>query len=232
MCPLAHTMNDGRPRQANVFLHHKNGHRVPVVVNTIPFYDENNEIVGAIESFTDSTDLQTTIERVQLLGEIAFQDELTGIGNRRYIEMKLKSGLIEVKEYQAKTGVLFYDIDRFKSINDRYGHEAGDQVLKMVANTISHNIRSVDFAGRWGGEEFIVLLQNVDEEKATVAGEKLRNLIRQSFVTVEGENLSVTVSGGGTLMVKEDVPQTLLKRVDRLLYQSKHKGRDHFTFSV
>jgi diguanylate cyclase (GGDEF)-like protein/PAS domain S-box-containing protein len=231
LCPLAHTINDGRPRQADIFLHHKQGHRVPVIVNTIPLYDENNKIVGAIESFTDNSALSTTIERVQLLSEIAFKDELTGVGNRRYLEMKLRSGLIEVKEYQARIGVLFYDIDHFKSINDTYGHDVGDQILRMVANTLDHNVRSVDVVGRWGGDEFIVLLQNVDEEKATAAGEKLLNLIGQSFLGIEEANLSAAVSGGGTLMRKEDVPREIFNRVDRLLYQSKRQGRNRFIFS-
>jgi len=231
MCPLSHTMRDGKPRQDNIYLHHKDGHRVPVLVNAIPLYGENHKIVGAIESFTDSSAFQTVIERVKLLSEIAFQDKLTGIGNRRFIEMKLNTGLTEAQDFGANIGLLLFDVDHFKDFNDNYGHDIGDQVLKMVANTISHNIRPMDFMGRWGGEEFIVLLQNVDEAKAISSAEKLRMLIENSFLRIENKNLSVTVSGGGTLIRTGDTAESLFKRVDQLLYESKHAGRNRLAFS-
>jgi diguanylate cyclase (GGDEF)-like protein/PAS domain S-box-containing protein len=232
MCPLSYTMRDGRPRQDNIYLHHKDGHRVPVLVNAIPLYGENHQIVGAIESFTDTSAFQTVIERVKLLSEIAFQDELTSIGNRRFIEMKLKTGVTEVQEFGANIGLLLFDVDHFKAFNDNYGHDLGDQVLKMVANTINHNIRPMDFLGRWGGEEFIVLLQNVDEAKAISSAQKLRMLIENSFLRIDQKNVSITVSGGGTLIRPEDTTDSLFKRVDQLLYESKHKGRNQLTFSL
>ena len=232
MCPLSHTMRDGKPRQDHIYLHHKSGHRVPVTVNAIPLYSENHEIIGAIESFTDSSAFQTVIERVKLLSEIAFHDELTGIGNRRFIEMKLKTGLTESQEFGANIGLLLFDVDNFKTFNDTYGHDIGDQILKMVANTIGHNIRPVDFLGRWGGEEFIVLFQNVDEAKAIKSAQKLRMLIKKSFLMIDQKPLAVTVSGGCTLIRQDDTAETLFKRVDQLLYESKHRGRNQVTFSA
>lgn len=231
MCPLAYTMLDGKPRQANVYLHHKNGHRVPVVVNAIPLYGENGEIVGAIESFTDNSAYLNAMERVQFLGEAAFQDSLTGIGNRRFVEMKLSGGVSEAQQFDAHIGLLMFDIDNFKAFNDTYGHDVGDKVLQMVANTINHNIRPIDFLGRWGGDEFIVLLQNVKESQIQVIADKLRILIEQSFLVLEEDSLLVTVSGGATIILSEDTPQSLFKRVDQLLYQSKHNGRNQFSFS-
>lgn len=231
MCPLAFTISDGRPRQANVYLHHKNGHRVSVIVNAIPLYGENSEIIGAIESFTDNSAFQTAAERIRLLSEAALQDELTGIGNRRFVEMKLKGGLAEAQEYGAGIGLLFLDIDHFKTFNDDFGHDTGDRVLQMVANTINHNIRPSDFFGRWGGEEFVVLLQNVNQSQVRVIGEKLRMLVEQSFLTNGDRNLSVTVSGVGTIVRLDDTPQLLFRRVDQLLYQSKRNGRNQMTYS-
>ena len=232
MCPLAYTMRDGKPRQANVFLHHKNGHRVPVVVNAIPLYGENGEIAGAIESFTDNSAYLNAMERVQVLGEPALQDSLTGIGNRRYVEMKLNVGVSEVQQFDAHIGLLLFDIDHFKVFNDTYGHDVGDQVLKMVVNTINHNIRPIDFFGRWGGEEFIVLLQNVNESQVQAIANKLRILVEQSFLVVGKDTLSVTMSGSGTIILPGDTPQSLFKRADQLLYQSKNNGRNQLTFSI
>jgi diguanylate cyclase (GGDEF)-like protein/PAS domain S-box-containing protein len=231
MCPLAYTMHDGKPRQANVFLHHKNGHRVPVVVNTIPLYGADNGIVGAIESFTDNSAYLNAMERVQMLGEAALQDSLTGVGNRRFVDMKLNSGISEVQQYDTHVGVLLFDIDRFKTFNDNYGHDVGDQVLQMVSNTINHNIRSIDFLGRWGGEEFIVLLQNINSSQVQAIANKLRMLVEQSFLIVGTEALSITVSGGATMILPGDSAQSLFKRVDQLLYQSKNKGRNQISFS-
>ena len=231
MCPLAYTMQDGKPRQANVYLHHKEGHRVPVVVNTIPLYGDNGKIVGAIESFTDNSAYLIAMERVQMLGEAAFQDPLTGIGNRRFIDMKISGGVSEVKQFDVHIGLLMFDIDDFKAFNDTYGHDVGDRVLQMVANTINHNIRPIDFLGRWGGEEFIVLLQNVNVSQIQTIANKLRMLVEKSFLIVEKDPLSVTVSGGATIILPEDTPQSLFKRVDQLLYQSKHNGRNQFSFS-
>ena len=231
MCPLAYTMHDGKPRQANVFLHHKNGHRVPVVVNTIPLYGADNGIVGAIESFTDTSAYLNAMERVQMLGEAALQESLTGVGNRRFVDMKLNSGISEVQQYDTHVGVLLFDIDRFKTFNDNYGHDVGDQVLQMVSNTINHNIRSIDFLGRWGGEEFIVLLQNINSSQVQAIANKLRMLVEQSFLIVGTEALSITVSGGATMILPGDSAQSLFKRVDQLLYQSKNKGRNQISFS-
>jgi len=231
MCPLAHTMRDGRPRQASVYLHHTKGHRVPVVVNAIPLYGENGKVVGAIESFTDNSAYHNAMERIQVLGEAALQDSLTGIGNRRYVEMKLTGGVAEVQEYDAHIGLMLLDIDNFKSFNDTFGHDVGDQVLQMVANTISHNIRPTDFLGRWGGEEFIVLLQNVTETQIKAVAEKLRMLVKTSFLVVDEKPLSVTVSGGATIIRPDDAPKELFKRVDNLLYKSKRNGRNRFSFA-
>jgi len=231
MCPLAHTMLDGIPRQANVYLHHRNGHRVPVVVSASPLYGERGEIVGAIESYTDNSAYLNAMERVQILGEAAFQDALTRVGNRRFVEMKLDGGVSEARQFQARIGFLLFDIDHFKTFNDTYGHDVGDQVLQMVANTINHNIRVVDFLGRWGGEEFIVLLQNMNESKIRAIANKLRMLVEQSFLALGEDALSVTVSGGATIILPEDTPQSLFKRADQLLYQSKHNGRNQFSFA-
>ena len=145
--------------------------------------------------------------------------------------MKLKTGLTEAQDFGVNIGLLLFDVDHFKMFNDNYGHDVGDQVLKMVANTISHNIRPMDFMGRWGGEEFIVLLQNVDKAKAISSAEKLRMLIENSFLRIEHKNVAVTVSGGGTLIHTDDTTEALFKRVDQLLYESKHAGRNRLTFS-
>lgn len=228
-CPLRATMQDGEVREVEVFLHHAEGHRVPVVVRATPLRDEQGEIVGAVETFSDNSNMIEALKRVDQLNQEAHQDPLTGIGNRRYIEMKIKTSLAEFNQNYQPFGLLMLDIDRFKRVNDEYGHDVGDQVLKMIASTIEKNIRTTDNIGRWGGEEFLVLVHNLDLNHLHWISDKLRALVASSYLPVSGKLVQVTVSVGATLVKPADSLATLVKRADRLLYKSKAEGRDRVT---
>ncbi|MCS7011851.1 MAG: sensor domain-containing diguanylate cyclase [Anaerolineales bacterium] len=225
-CPLYATMQDGQERQAEVFLHHAQGYRVPVLVRTAPLYDENRQIRGAVEVFSDNRLLFSTRRRMRHLEETVSLDPLTGISNRRYIEARLRAALNALEQDLLPFGVLFLDIDFFKRVNDTYGHEIGDEVLKMVAKTLQQNIRQEDIAARWGGEEFVILLMNTDARGLLLAAEKLRALVKASSLRVGNKYISVTVSIGGTLAQPGDDLTTLLRRVDQNMYRSKLTGRD------
>jgi diguanylate cyclase (GGDEF)-like protein len=126
--------------------------------------------------------------------------------------------------------LLFCDIDHFKSLNDTFGHNLGDNVLRMIAQTLRANIRETDTMGRWGGEEFLIILQDIDAESLLMIGEKLLNLVRKSHLTLPDRHiLSATVSIGGTLVRKNDTVDSVVDRADRLMYQSKVSGRDRIT---
>lgn len=228
-CPLHATIADGQPREAEVFLHHADGHRVPILVRTAPILDKDRKITGAVEVFSDNSLLFSTRHRMRKLQETASLDPLTGIGNRRRMETRLQYALAEFQQHRIRFGVLFVDIDYFKRVNDAFGHEVGDQVLRMLANTLNKNIRGDDAAARWGGEEFIVLLSDVDLDGLEAVAEKLRVLIKASSITVNGKPLQVTVSIGGALVRYEDDAASLLRRADQNMYQSKLAGRDRVT---
>jgi diguanylate cyclase (GGDEF)-like protein/PAS domain S-box-containing protein len=231
-CPLSATLTDGEPREAQVYLHHKRGHRVPVLVRTSPIYDDKGEIDGAVETFTDNSRLLEALEKVEQLSMEAETDPLTGLGNRRSMESRLDACVGERRRLGTSVGVLFVDIDHFKRVNDDFGHEVGDQVLKMVGETMRHNLRTSDWLARWGGEEFLVLLQRVDERTFPMLVEKLRMLVANSYLNMpDGSELRVTVSMGGTLLRPGDTRRTVVARADRLLYQSKAGGRDRLTWS-
>ena len=117
-------------------------------------------------------------------------------------------------------------------MNDTYGHDAGDLVLKMVARTLAHNLKSSDFVGRWGGEEFLVLVTNVDEAQLLATAEKLRKLILHSSLETEQGMIQVTASFGATLATKGDTPETLTQRADKLMYHSKSTGRNRVSFKL
>jgi diguanylate cyclase (GGDEF)-like protein/PAS domain S-box-containing protein len=230
-CPLAQTITDGQVREAQVYLRHADGHRVPVLIRVSPLQDEQGQIIGAVETFSDNSSMIAALKRVKELRSQVMLDPLTGIGNRRFIELKIETSLLECQHHQMTTGVVFIDIDHFKQINDDFGHDVGDVVLKMVANTIRYNIRSSDFLGRWGGEEFIVLLLDVDEKQITAVANKLCALVARSHLDVADTRIGVTISIGATLIRPDDIRETLLQRVDRLLYESKAHGRNRITFS-
>ncbi|MBJ6750322.1 sensor domain-containing diguanylate cyclase [Geomonas anaerohicana] len=228
-CPLASTIDTGTPHDAQVFLHHKNGHRVPVLVRVIPLTDETGKVIGGVEMFSDNSGQVHNDERLQELEKLALLDGLTQLANRRYLDRELESRLEELHRYDIPFGILFMDLDDFKKINDRYGHDTGDRVLQFVAGTLSANSRPFDLYGRWGGEEFVGIIRNVTAANLKHMGQRLRRLVEKSFVLVEGEALRVTISIGATMAVKNDTVQTLLARADGLMYQSKAAGKNRLT---
>lgn len=225
-CPLKASINDGMPREINAFLRHKDGHRLPVLVKVNSIKDEQGQVLGGIESFNDNSSLVSIRERAAELEQMALIDPLTGVGNRRYANMSLSNKLSEYKRYGWNFGLLFIDIDYFKQVNDSYGHTAGDEVLKMVAQTLLSNMRSFDFVFRWGGEEFIVIVANVDSPKLRHSAERLRVMVQNAAHNTGQREIRVTVSIGGTMAMGLDNEMSLLARIDDFMYQCKMKGRN------
>lgn len=228
-CPLTATIADGQGNEAEVTLHHKEGHRVPVHVRVSPIHDSDGTIAGAVEVFSDNTARIQQRQRMTDLERLSLIDALTVVANRRCLEMNIASRVQEMERYGHRFGLLFMDIDRFKSVNDTYGHDVGDQVLKMVARTLSANARVSDVVGRWGGEEFVAILMNMSTETLRAVAEKFRRLISQSALDQALGTIAVTVSIGATLALPEDTVAALVKRADELMYQSKMSGRNQVT---
>ena len=225
-CPLLKTLRDGCVREMELYLSHKDGHRVPVLTHISPIPDADGEIAGVVEVFSDNSANVAMGERVQELQRMALFDELTGLGNRRYAEMSLRARFDQMGRYGWPFGVLFADIDHFKAINDKYGHDTGDRVLKMVSQTLWRNIRSFDVVARWGGEELIVIVANVTLDELYALASKLRALVEESRLWADEELVGVTVSIGATAAQADDTPEALMKRADELMYQSKQAGRN------
>jgi diguanylate cyclase (GGDEF)-like protein/PAS domain S-box-containing protein len=225
-CPLLRTMHDGTPREDHIFLHHADGHRIPVLVRAAPMYDGQGRIVGAVETFSDNTSLVNALKRIHELDDAACRDPLTNVGNRRFADLKLESSLGEFRGHGLHHGVLFVDIDRFKRVNDAFGHVAGDRVLTAVGRTMQANLRTTDFVARWGGEEFVAIVFNVDQARLAALAENIRVLVARSSVVADEAEINVTVSIGATLMRREDDRESLIARADALMYRSKTDGRN------
>jgi diguanylate cyclase (GGDEF)-like protein/PAS domain S-box-containing protein len=228
-CPLLRTMHDGTPREHHIFLHHADGHRIPVLVRASPMYDDDGNIVGAVETFSDNSSLVNALKLIHELDDAACRDPLTNVGNRRFADLKLDSSLAEFRGHGLHHGVLFVDIDKFKAVNDVYGHVSGDKVLKAVGRTMQANLRTTDFVARWGGEEFVAIVFNVDAARLAALAENIRVLVSRSTVVVDDSEINVTVSVGATLMRPDDDRESLIARADALMYRSKQDGRDRVT---
>lgn len=229
MCPVAMTIADGEAREAEIFLHHKDGHRVPVSVRTSTLTDENGDVIGGVELFTDISSLKANELRIKELEEMALLDNITKLANRNYIEKEIFVRFEETKRFGVPFGILFMDIDYFKQFNDTYGHDVGDCVLKFVADTLVRNSRPFDVIGRWGGDEFIGIMRKVSRRQLAYLGNRLRTLVEASYIQTESDKLHVSISIGATLRCDNDSMETLIKRADTLLYESKRAGRNRLT---
>ncbi len=228
-CPLASTMANGRPLEAEIYLQHKDGYRVPISVRVAPVRDGTGSVVGAVQVFSDGSRVAALTDLNAELRQLSLLDPLTEVGNRRFLEQQLVARLNEQDRYGWRVGVLFVDVDRFKEINDRHDHIVGDRVIRMVARTLVNGIRSFDVVGRWGGDEFVVLVVNVDEEQLHIVSEKLRRLIESSGFAEGRETIRVTVSIGAALTVAGEDPEAVIRRADRLMLASKAAGRNRVT---
>jgi diguanylate cyclase (GGDEF)-like protein len=185
-----------------------------------------------------STQAAIAIENVQLY-EMATRDDLTRLFNRRHWMYRLDDGLRLAQRHGQPTSVLLLDVDHFKKINDRHGHLVGDRVLAALGKKLAEKLRKTDLAGRYGGEEFGVVLPLTDLPGALIIAERLRQGVSEVMVLDEGKHVPITVSiGVATLEVHPlvlnhlnddqlfEVRQNLLQSADEALYRAKHQGRD------
>jgi diguanylate cyclase (GGDEF)-like protein/PAS domain S-box-containing protein len=226
MCPLAATMRDGQGREVDVFLRHRQGHRVPVRVRSTAIRDRDGKIIGAVEVFDDKADLTAARRELSELRDLAMTDVLTGIPNRRHFEMSIASRIAELAGYDRDFGLLIADIDRFKVLNDTYGHAAGDVALRTVAQTMLASSRAVDDIARLGGEEFVLTIVDIDEAGLEAIAQRMCSLVARSSIRTETHDLQVTISIGGTVALVGDTVETIFERADAALYRAKENGRN------
>lgn len=166
---------------------------------------------------------------VQQTIELAITDDLTGLHNRRYLDNHLKLLMDRAAARGRPLSICITDIDRFKHINDTYGHDAGDEVLREFANRVRATVRGADLACRFGGEEFVIVMPDTTPEMAAIVAERLRLMVEgRAFAIPQADTVHpVTASLGiSSLRAEGDTPEALLKRADMALYQAKNNGRN------
>jgi diguanylate cyclase (GGDEF)-like protein len=187
----------------------------------------NLSVVFAMFSYLSSYYLRMVVSAQRKLREMATTDSLTGLSNRRHMTYLAEKELARFQRSGHPVAFLLLDVDHFKSINDAFGHEAGDRVLSCVADVIREELRAQDLVGRWGGEEFLAILPDTDSTKAQASAERVRNAFSaKDWKAITGGDVEVTISiGVSELRAGEDL-SAAVSRADMALYRSKTSGRN------
>jgi diguanylate cyclase (GGDEF)-like protein/PAS domain S-box-containing protein len=191
--------------------------------------DAKGQISHFVAVKEDITARKESEQKIHLLNadleKLAMTDYLTNLYNRRYFMQRSEEEFKRAKRGQHPLSALMLDIDKFKSVNDTYGHEAGDLVLKQVAATLRYNLREVDLLGRLGGEEFAVLLPGTSLREANISAERVRQAIQNEPFQVPGAALNISISIGAAVFTPEmTCIDDILRNADAALYQAKHNG--------
>ncbi|MCX8034553.1 MAG: sensor domain-containing diguanylate cyclase [Thermodesulfovibrio sp.] len=227
-CPMVFSMENSVVVSDEVYLHHKSGYRLLVRVKGIPILKNGKEANGVIELFTP---VLPTLDHDDLFN-LALKDPLTKLYNRKGFDFMYPIRQREMMLLDYHTGVLFFDIDDFKKINDTYGHEAGDKVLYAISQIFINFLRHQDIVVRWGGEEFLAVIFIKDLNHVKIIGKKLIKLIQTSFIEYGSTIIKFTLSGGGTFLKKEETILETIKRADQLMYEAKRQGKNRFICDI
>ena len=158
----------------------------------------------------------------------ATTDELTGLKNRRFLNTFLEYQWHSTKRSSEDAVIVLFDIDHFKKINDVYGHDSGDMALRVFASFLGGEARAADIVGRWGGEEFMVILSNCTEDEAALFLSRAMKKLRDSVVKTSGETFRMTASAGYCSLSTALSPEDAIAKADKALYKAKSNGRDQF----
>ncbi|CCQ74990.1 GGDEF domain-containing protein [Magnetospira sp. QH-2] len=196
------------------------GRTLFVELVSTPIFDDDGRVTQIIESHRDVT---AQVQERDELAELAITDPLTLAYNRLKFDQELHIHLQKSRSSGKMLGLIMFDLDHFKEINDTFGHDAGDTVLRETAQLVRSNIRDTDILARWGGEEFMVLTPHCNLAVISRISEALRTAIEAQPFSDAGR---VTASFGATIMKLTDNSDSLIKRVDDALYEAKHAGRN------
>lgn len=217
-------LETGMPGTWKGYVCRKNGQRIPVESHISAIRNDKEQITGAIEVFRDISAHVSLEDAHRQLLQMSRKDQLTGLFNRSAISDLLKAEIERSRRYKQFLSVVMIDIDHFKRVNDHYGHDAGDKVLARIGSVLTHNLRQPDAVGRWGGEEFLVIVPNNGAEAAAHLAERIREFIKKK--PIEEVPGPITASFGVAQLRPEQGPDQLLYQADMALYQAKRDGRD------
>jgi PAS domain S-box-containing protein/diguanylate cyclase (GGDEF)-like protein len=222
-CPLEATMRDGRTREADVYLLHKDGQRVPVRIQAIPLRDENGAVIGAAECFDVRVILPAAMVPEGGAGGLSI-DSVTELPDRTAILAQLPETLRNFEESRIPFGVLSVAIDNLDGLLHKDGRNAVDAVLYATGQTLRANVGPNDMVSRWSADRFVAVLTGCTAGTLAKAAGMLNRLAGSEAVPWWGDHLSVTVSMGGTIVRDGDTPQSLVERAEAAIEAGRTGG--------
>ncbi len=235
-CVIDKTFKSGEPCLKEKFVPRPEGYGEWVEIYTYPIFMEGQGVSHVIQYVRSITDRKRSEEEKKMLIErlerLSRTDGLTGMLNKRGLMERLQTEFERVKRYGGSISLLICDIDDFKYVNDLYGHSAGDNYLKLIAQAMYKSIRSADIIGRFGGDEFMVILQGVEREEAMKLAERIRFIVEDTVLKADiMRSVKSTVSIGvatfdSTESYSMTTPEELIKAADNALYRAKNKGKN------
>jgi diguanylate cyclase (GGDEF)-like protein/PAS domain S-box-containing protein len=226
-CPLVETMRDGKVREADVFLLHKDGQRVPVHLQVTPIRDAAGGIVGAAESFQERVLLPDLYVHPNERAVHDSVDPLTGISDRHSLLSHVSAGIADLMENHDPFGVLGVVIDNLDQVRLSHGNQAARAVMRVVAQTLYRNLRQADVVGCWSQDGFIALVRNCPAEGLARVAAMLKRVVNTASVPWWGDHISFTVSIGGAVVQTGDTAESLLCRAEAALAITLREGCDH-----
>ena len=222
--PLVRAFQGRDVHNQEMVVQSRNGDKRELRVNGQAMYDNDGRKLGAVVSLHDITDLNKARKK---LHHLAYHDDLTGLANRRLFHDLLKQELSRSGRNRERTAVLFLDLDNFKQINDRYGHQAGDELLVELAESLCQRLRESDILCRWGGDEFVIALPEIaDSDMACRVAKKICRIV-QDDVADRYRDCGLSVSVGIALYPDNGAsPDNLIRQADMAMYLAKQKGKN------
>ncbi|MBN1589892.1 MAG: diguanylate cyclase [Pirellulales bacterium] len=224
-CPIVSSMRSGVQSLRRLVIWGRSGRPVPVDTHVIPVMGERGETLGAVLLLHDASSEISLERRCQSLHNEATTDPLTRVANRAEFDRVHEMFVDAHSQRRLPCALIICDLDHFKQVNDNYGHQAGDGVIRSLASILKDSCRSGDLVARYGGEEFVVLCTDCDNATATRRAEEMRYMLSRTVHASMGGR-SVTASFGVTEIQPGDTPETMLRRADRALLSAKARGRN------
>jgi diguanylate cyclase (GGDEF)-like protein/PAS domain S-box-containing protein len=234
-CPLRDVFETGKTHR--VEHEHPVGNHVEKIYQILanPMLDSEGEVIGVIESYRDVSEYRNLLEKLRenesRLAHIAHHDNLTGLPNRLLFVDRLQQAIIKARRSQSLIALMFLDLDRFKEVNDSYGHQVGDKLLSLASTRLRRHIREEDTAARIGGDEFTIILDSIDKaQDAGTVAEKLLLAFQQPF-EIDDKTFFLTTSIGISIYPQDGTDaNTLIRNADSAMYNAKEYGRNLFRY--
>ncbi|VAX35924.1 diguanylate cyclase/phosphodiesterase (GGDEF & EAL domains) with PAS/PAC sensor(s), partial [hydrothermal vent metagenome] len=229
--PINQVLENEEPLFSTVRIQHTSGEWIDVEVQTLPITDDQGKLHGIVEIFRNQNRPSSNSLEYKKLQKVATQDALTSVANRGELETNLARWMSDFSSQKKPSpfSVIFLDIDFFKSVNDNYGHNVGDEVLVSLARLMKKECYSGELVGRYGGEEFVILCPDTTLEQGVQRAERLRKAIAIAEVSTTRSEINVTSSFGVSEAEQGDSVESVIRRADKALYVSKETGRNKTT---